>query len=197
MMRALVMDYENDPKVADITDQFMFGPDLLINPVTKFEARIRELYLPKTFWYDFWTGEKQEGGKTIAADAPLEKMPIYVRSGSILPMGPFLQYAMEKPADPIELRIYPGSDGSFNLYEDDGITYNYTKGEYSIIPFKWDDKNKTLIIGKRQGSYPGMLDERTFQIVIVGKDHGTGLEPETKPDKVINYSGNGIKVIMK
>ncbi len=197
MMRALVMDYENDPKVADITDQFMFGPDLLINPVTKFEARTRELYLPKTFWYDFWTGEKQEGGRTITADAPLEKMPIYVRSGSILPMGPFLQYAMEKPADPIELRIYPGSEGSFNLYEDDGITYNYTKGEYSIIPFKWDDKNKTLIIGKRQGSYPGMLDERTFQIVIVGKNHGTGLEPETKPDKVINYSGNGIKVIMK
>ncbi len=197
MMRALVMDFENDPKVSEITDQYMFGPDLLINPVTEFHAKSREVYLPNALWYDFWTGEKYDGGKSLTSDAPLEKLPIYVRSGSILPMGPYLQYAMEKPADPVELRIYPGADGSFNLYEDDGITYNYTKGEHSIIPFRWDDKNKTLIIDKRVGEYQGMQNERTFQIVIVDHNHGLGYEPENNPAKIIKYSGDQLKVSFK
>ena len=170
---------------------------MLINPVTEFHAKSREVYLPNALWYDFWTGEKYDGGKSLTSDAPLEKLPIYVRSGSILPMGPYLQYAMEKPADPVELRIYPGADGSFNLYEDDGITYNYTKGEHSIIPFRWDDKNKTLIIDKRVGEYQGMQNERTFQIVIVDHNHGLGYEPENNPAKIIKYSGDQLKVSFK
>jgi alpha-D-xyloside xylohydrolase len=153
-------------------------------------AKTRQVYLPAgTQWTDFWTGETLNGGQTITSDAPMEKMPLLIKAGSIIPMGPFVQYADEKAADPIELRIYPGTDGSFTLYEDENDNYNYEKGVYATIDFKWNDAKRQLTISDRKGSFPGMLKDRTFNIVIVGKDHGAGIETTDKPDKIVSYNG--------
>ncbi|MGD0787986.1 MAG: TIM-barrel domain-containing protein [Terracidiphilus sp.] len=152
--------------------------------------KTRSVYLPAgTSWVDFWTGEKLDGGRTIVADAPIEKIPLMVRAGSIVPMGPFIQYSTEKPADPIELRIYPGADGSFTLYEDENDNYDYEKGVYATIAFHWDDAKRELTIDRRKGEFPGMLKTRLFDVVIVGKSHGTGVDAINNPDKVILYKG--------
>jgi alpha-D-xyloside xylohydrolase len=158
--------------------------------VVEQREKTRSVYLPSgASWFDFWTGEKLEGGRTIIADAPIEKMPLMIRAGSIVPMGPFLQYSTEKPTDPIELRIYPGADGSFTLYEDESDNYNYEKGVYATIAFHWDDAKRQLTIDARKGDFPGMLKTRTFQIVMVRKSHGVGVEVTGNPDKVISYNG--------
>ena len=152
--------------------------------------KTRTVYLPAgNQWIDFWTGEVLAGGKSVVADAPIDKIPLMVRSGSIIPMGPFVQYSTEKPADPIELRIYPGANGSFTLYEDENDNYNYEKGVYSTIDFNWDDAQHQLRIDARKGSFPGMLNTRTFHVVVVRKGHGTGVEVTGTPDKVIAYQG--------
>src|SRR5271157_1888897 len=152
--------------------------------------KTRSVYLPAgSSWIDFWTGEKLEGGRSVAADAPIEKIPLMIKAGSILPMGPFIQYSTEKPADPIELRIYPGANGSFTLYEDENDNYNYEKGVYSTIGFYWNDARRQLTIDARKGEFPGMLKTRIFQAVIVGKGHGTGVEVTNNPDQVISYQG--------
>jgi alpha-D-xyloside xylohydrolase len=157
--------------------------------------KTRNVYLPAgRSWIDFWTGEKLEGGGSIAADAPIEKMPLMIKAGSIVPMGPFLQYSTEKAADPIELRIYPGASGNFTLYEDENDNYNYEKGVYSTIVFHWDDANRQLTIDARRGEFPGMLKTRSFQVVIVGKSHGTGVEVTANPDRVISYEGQRLSV---
>ncbi|MCX6343553.1 MAG: PA14 domain-containing protein [Armatimonadetes bacterium] len=189
MMRALPMDFRTDPKTLKIADQFMFGPSLLINPVLEKGATSRSLYLPaKTKWYDFWTGEKLDGGKSLKAAAPIDSIPIYVRAGAIIPMGPFIQYSTEKPADTIEIRIYRGADGKFTIYEDENDNYNYEKGAYSLISLTWNEAKQTLTIGKRKGSFPGMLQTRTFDITFAGSNHGTGLEI-SKPDITVKYDG--------
>jgi alpha-D-xyloside xylohydrolase len=152
--------------------------------------KTRTVYLPAgNQWVDFWTGETLAGGRSVVADAPIDKIPLMVKSGSILPMGPLVQYATEKPADPIELRIYPGAGGSFTLYEDENDNYNYEKGVYSTIEFHWDDAKRQLGIDARKGTFPGMLKARTFHVVIVGKGHGAGAEVTENPDKVISYQG--------
>jgi alpha-D-xyloside xylohydrolase len=195
MMRALPMDFRTDPKVLGISDQFMFGPALLINPVMEAGATSRSLYLPSgTDWYDFWTGERATGGKTIDAPAPIESMPIYVRAGSIIPMGPFVQYSTEKPADPIELRIYQGASGKFTIYEDENDNYNYEKGKYATITVAWDEKKHTLTIGKRSGSFVGMLKERSFRAVFVGPAHGVGLDTASDRDRLVRYTGAAVSV---
>jgi alpha-D-xyloside xylohydrolase len=189
-MRALVMDFPADPNAIDVPDQFMFGPAILVNPVTHAGATSRSVYLPAgAAWYDFWSGASQKGGQTITAVAPLETMPLYVRAGSIIPMGPELQYTNEKPADPIELRIYRGADGVFTLYEDDGESYAYEQGERSTIPIRWDEATATLSLGLRQGTFPGTLPTRTFNVVLVGASHGAGPNIEIKIDRVLRYSG--------
>jgi alpha-D-xyloside xylohydrolase len=162
---------------------------MLINPVTEPGASKRHLYLPKGKWLDFWTGRALEGGVAIDAAAPLEQMPIYILAGSIIPMGPELQYSTEKPADPIELRIYPGADGDFLLYEDETDNYNYEKGAYATIAMHWDDAKQTLTLGARKGDFPGMLKSRTFNVVFVNEGFGVGAESTGKPDGVIPYSG--------
>jgi len=155
----------------------------------------RSVYLPANHdWIDFWTGKKHSGGQTIETDAPIDIMPLFVKAGSIIPMGPFLQYATESPADPIELRIYPGANGRFTLYEDENDNYNYEKGIYATIDFQWNDAEKTLTVDKRQGDFPGMLEKRTFNIVIVGEGHGRGLEFEEVVDRVLEYNGEKIAV---
>jgi alpha-D-xyloside xylohydrolase len=194
IMRPLVMDFREDLRAQNIGDQFLFGPAVLVNPVTEPGATTRHLYLPNTNWFDFWTGEERKGGKAIDAPAPLERLPLYVKGGSILPLGPDIEYASEKAADPLELRVYPGADGSFTLYEDENDSYNYEKGAYSTIPLSWNHKTRTLTVGERSGSFPGMLEKRTLRIVIVRKDHGAGGELTTEPDGQIAYVGKAIEL---
>jgi alpha-D-xyloside xylohydrolase len=145
-------------------------------------------------WYDFWTGSSIEGGHAVDVPAPIGRIPLYIRAGSILPLGPAVEYATEKPADPIELRIYRGANGSFTLYEDENDNYNYEKGAHSTIPFSWDDTSQTLIIGDRSGSFPGMLESRTFRIVFVAGNHGVGNGLTETADKTESYSGKKIAV---
>ncbi|MEJ7737162.1 MAG: TIM-barrel domain-containing protein [Chitinophagaceae bacterium] len=195
MMRALVMDFPTDKKTWDIKDQFMFGPSVLVNPVTSPGALSRQVYLPEgKGWYDFWTGHFFSGGQAIEAPAPADIMPLYLKAGAIIPFGPVLQYAAEKPADPIELRIYTGDNGSFNLYEDENENYGYEKGAYSNIPFYWNDKLQTLTIGDRKGNFPGMLQSRTLNIVFVDSAYGNGVSESKKFDKTIVYNGKQVIV---
>jgi alpha-D-xyloside xylohydrolase len=188
MMRALIMDFQGDHMVSNIADQYMFGPAIMVNPVIEPGAKTRFVYLPWTSWTDFWTGETLPGGQTITAQTPLETLPLYVRAGSIIPYGPSVQSSADA-ADPIELRVYPGANGTFTLYEDDGATYDYEKGAHATIPFTWDDTAKKLTIGARHGSFPGMLNERTFRVVFVRPNHGAGLDTTEKPDAEIRYTG--------
>ena len=193
-MRPLVMDFREDPRTHNIGDQFLFGPAILVNPVTEQGATSRRLYLPKTQWFDFWSGRQVNGGTAIDAAAPLERIPLYVRAGSVVPMGPDVEYAAAAPADPIELRVYPGADGSFTLYEDENDTYNYEKGIFATIPIEWNEAKRTLTIGDRKGTFPGMLETRTFRIVIVGSGHGSGIGLTDGPDKTVQYAGKSITV---
>jgi alpha-D-xyloside xylohydrolase len=204
MMRALAFDFRTDPAIKDIRDQYMFGPAFLVNPVTEQMYSVdtafpveksRRVYLPKgANWFDFWTGMTFMGGQTMKANAPIETLPLFVRAGSIVPMGPFLQYATEKPADPIELRVYPGADGEFTLYEDENDTYNYEKGSFATILIRWDEKKNTLTIDDRRGKFPGMLKQRTFHVIWVGNRHGAGLAPENRVDATVSYDGKRIDI---
>ncbi|HEY1536514.1 MAG TPA: TIM-barrel domain-containing protein, partial [Polyangiaceae bacterium] len=195
MMRGFVFDFGADPKALSVADQFMFGPALMVNPVTAPNVTTRSLYLPaNTTWYDFWTGASQAGGQTISSAAPIDHLPLFVRAGSILPLGPALQYSTEKPSDPTELRVYKGADGAFTLYEDENDNYNYEKGMYATIPITWDDAKKTLHIGARNGSFPGMLMSRTFQVVFVDATHGSGTAPSATIDKTVPYTGTAVDV---
>ncbi|HUX84402.1 MAG TPA: TIM-barrel domain-containing protein, partial [Chitinophagaceae bacterium] len=187
-MRSLAFDFRQDTGVYHIPDEYMFGPDFLVSPVSYPGADSRAVYLPRgREWYDFWTGKKIPGGGTIQAAAPLEHLPLFLPSGTILLMGPYLQYATEKPADPLEVRIYPGKDASFTLYEDAGDGYAYQNGQHATIRFYWNDRQQRLDIGGSVGSYPGMTRSRTIQVVLVEAGHGVGIKPEPKPDKTIRY----------
>lgn len=198
MMRPLVMDFRNDAQAREISDQFMFGPALLVNPVTHPGAQERPVYLPLgNRWIDFWTGNSLTGGQTIQAAAPIQTIPLYVRAGSILPYGPTVQYANQRLDAPIELRVYPGADGDFTLYQDEGDNYDYEHGAYATIALHWDDKAGMLTIGARHGSFPGMQAQRTFRIVHVRPGHGAGLQPTDKPDAVIVYKGQETSVRMR
>jgi alpha-D-xyloside xylohydrolase len=194
LMRGLIMDFRTDARVATIGDQFMFGPAFLVSPVTEPGATTRRAYLPKARWYDFWNGTSAEGPRTEDAAAPIERLPLFVRAGSIVPMGPEMEWSTEKPEDQIELRIYRGADGDFTLYEDENDGYNYEKGAYATIAFHWDEAKQTLTIGERKGEFLGMLAERTFQVVFVRENRGIGILPEGKPDKAVHYSGKQINV---
>jgi alpha-D-xyloside xylohydrolase len=192
LMRPLVMDYREDVTARNIGDQFMFGPALMVSPVTDPGVDQRRVYLPNTTWTDFWTGESFSGAKFIMVAAPLETLPLFVPAGSILPTGPAMEYSGQKAEDPIELRIYPGADADFTLYEDDGLSYDYEKGAYATIPLHWDDARHTLTIGARQGSLPGMLEHRTFNIVWAGPGHGVGVGPSVTVDKAVSYNGAAV-----
>jgi len=196
IMRHLIFDYQKDSNVFNIKDQFMFGPALLINPVTTAGATSRSVYLPAGTWYDFWTGATKDGGSSTTVTAPLSQIPIFVRGGSIVPMGPKIQYAMES-VDPLEIRIYKGANASFTLYEDEGDTYNYETGKYSQIPFSWSDADQQLTIGARTGSYTGMPTSRTFNIVWVGESHGNGIDVTATADQVVKYDGSAVTVSVK
>jgi alpha-D-xyloside xylohydrolase len=190
IMRALVMDFGCDKNVLNIGDQFMFGPALLVNPVTEYKAISRQVYLPDNAgWYDLKSGKYYKGGQTIQADAPYTDMPLFVRAGSILPCGPEIQYSDEKAANPIHLFVYTGADGSFTLYEDENVNYNYEQGKFAMIPLSYNEKDHILTIGNRQGEFPGMLATRTFEVVWIGAQKPSDLDFLSKPDVVVTYDG--------
>ena len=193
MMRGLPMDFPGDPKVRDLSDQWMFGPALMPCPVYEYKARSREVFFPEGGWYDFYTGAYIAGGQTLTADAPYERIPLYVRAGSIIPFGPDMQWSDEKPADNIRLYVYAGRDADFTLYEDDGVTYGYEKGAYATIPIHWDDASRTLTLGERKGSFPGMLEERTFTVVVVDPAHPAGFVPDAFGTEVL-YDGKSLQM---
>ncbi|MDR0657660.1 MAG: DUF5110 domain-containing protein [Mediterranea sp.] len=214
MMRALVMDFNNDAKVHHIGNQFMFGKALLVTPVTdpmyvsgkqeKWKnpvedfstVKMQEVYLPEgTSWIDFWTGETYKGGQTVQKESPIDIIPLFVRAGSLIPFGPKVQYATQKKWDNLEIRIYPGADGEFVLYEDENDNYNYEKGIHSTIYFRWNDATRTLTIGSREGSFPGMLKSRKFRVVIVNQDNGKG-DTLARADKTVSYNGKACSITL-
>jgi alpha-D-xyloside xylohydrolase len=195
IQRPLVMDWRTDENTRDISDQFMFGPAILVSPVVKENATHRSLYLPDaTAWYDFWSGDTLKGSREIDSEAPLDRIPVFVRAGSILPLGPEVEYTGEKPAGPIELRIYTGADGNFELYQDAGDTYDYENGAHAIIPLHWSESSRTLTIDDRKGSYPGVPANMEFHIVWVSPSHGTGDTVEAKPDRIVQYAARRVSV---
>lgn len=194
MMRALPLVYRNQRELREIDDQFLFGGSLLVNPVTRKSATDRKVTLPgDEGWVDFWTGQSHRGGKTILADAPLDRVPIFVKQGSILPLGPIVQSAAEA-ADPLEIRVYGGRDADFVLYEDDGDSYAYEHGEKATIGIHWDDKLNTLIVGQRLGGFSSMRKKRTLRVVLVRQGHGVGILPEDNADQIVKYDGRRIMV---
>ncbi|MGI4727503.1 MAG: TIM-barrel domain-containing protein [Janthinobacterium lividum] len=206
IMRNLNFDFRNDPQVRNIPDQYMFGPAFLVNPVTEqlytgknstSGKSTRSVYLPtQTQWYDFYTGKMYNGGQTINAAAPIETMPLYVKAGSIVPMGPEMEYATEKPADKIELRIYTGADGRFLYYEDENDNYNYEKGNSAAFTLNWNDKSSTLTISDTKGNFPDMLKKHVFNVVLIKKDKAVGEQMAQKADRTITYLGKAISVKM-
>lgn len=190
IMRPLVMDFKDDPDAIRQPYEYMFGQSFLVAPVIEPGVTVWKVYLPKsTQWYDLWTGRQFNGGQTINVAAPQDKIPVFLKAGSILPMGPQVQYAEEKKWVNLEIRIYPGEDGRFLLYEDENDNYNYEKGVYSTIAFNWNDKKKTLTIGDRKGSFPGMLTERKFNLEIVDMPKESEGNSGKKTNKMITYSG--------
>jgi alpha-D-xyloside xylohydrolase len=198
LMRALVMDFRGDARAREIGDQYMFGPAFLVSPVTTYKARSRSVYLPAgTGWYDFWTGAAQGAGRTVDVAAPYDKLPLSVRAGSIVPFGPELQYTAERPADPLTLFVYTGADAAFTLYEDDGLTYDYEKGASARIALGWNEAKHTLTIGPRTGTFPGMLAERTIQVVFITPHKPVGFSFTPRPDQTVRYRGEAVEVRLK
>jgi alpha-D-xyloside xylohydrolase len=194
MMRPLVMDFQRDATAIAQAYQYMFGKSLLVAPVTEAGVTEWNVYLSaSTAWYDFWTGKRFSGGQTIKTAAPQNKIPVFVKAGSIIPMGKFMQYTAEKPMDTLELRVYAGADGQFTLYSDEGNNYNYEKGKYQVIPFKWNEQQKTLVIDKQQGDYTGALKRRVFNIVWVNEADGKGIDISRKVKTVV-YTGQKITI---
>lgn len=198
MMRPLVMDFRDDAAARDVTDEYMFGPAFLASPVTEYKARSRTVYLPAgTGWYDFWTGRHAAGGQSIAADAPYDRMPVFVRAGSIIPIGPEQQYVGEKDAQAgaaaLTLFVYAGRDAEFSIYDDDGVTYGYERRQFSRIPVSWTDGSRSLRIGNRTGSFAGMPAERTFNIVLVSPAVPAGYSPSVSGRRVA-YRGQAVRV---
>ncbi|RWY50885.1 glycoside hydrolase family 31 protein [Mucilaginibacter gilvus] len=202
MMRALTFDFQQDANVYGIPDQYMFGPAFLVNPVTAQlytgagaagKAKTREVYLPAaTKWYNFWTGEITKGGQKLTVDVPMNMMPLYIRAGSIVPMGPVMEYATEKLADKIELRIYPGANGTFKYYEDENENYNYEKGAKATFTLNWNDKLRQLSISATKGNFKGMLKKHTFNVVLVKGTHGSNTGEADKIDKTVVYNGKAL-----
>ena len=196
IMRGLVMDFAKDTAVLNIGDQYMFGSSLLVNPVCEYKQRNRELYLPKCAgWYDLYTGKWYAGGQNINAETPYERMPLFVKAGSIIPFGPALQYTSQNPADTITLNVYTGADASFNLYEDEGTNYNYEKGAFAIIPIKYNEATKTITIGDRKGTFNGMLQKRTFRINLITPKEAQRLDLDVRGEKEVLYEGK--KAVIK
>jgi alpha-D-xyloside xylohydrolase len=197
IMRGLAMDFA-DEKAKDIDDQFMLGPSLLVNPVYEYKARARKVYLPASSgWYDLQSGTYYDGNQIINANAPFSTIPVFVKEGSIIPFGPPIQYTGEKKPDPITLFVYAGKDGRFELYEDNGTTYDYERGQFSKIALTYSDASNTLIIGKRVGAFKGMIKQRTFRVIKISKDRPRELNIDSRSDIEIKYDGSERSIMLK
>ena len=195
LMRPLVMDFNGDKEVENIGNQWMFGPALMACPVGYYKARNRSVYFPEqTGWYNLYTSEFIEGGQNLIVEAPYEQIPVFVREGAIIPFGPEMQWSDEKPAELINLYIYAGKDGSFQLYEDEGTNYNYEKGKYATIDITYNDGTRTVSFGKRSGSFNGMLKERRFNVVLITKDAPKALNLDNPEGKMVDYNGKAISI---
>ncbi|HTU65699.1 MAG TPA: TIM-barrel domain-containing protein, partial [Steroidobacteraceae bacterium] len=195
LLRGLPMDFPDDAAARTVRDEYLFGKAFLVAPVYKHQARTRPVYLPAgATWYDFHTGAKLEGGNRVDAPAPLARMPLYVRAGSIVPVGPDVQYAAEKPGAPITLFVFTGTDGSFDYYEDDGVSYGYERGEFARIPLRYDAAKGTLTIGARIGNYPGMPQTRTFHVRWIKEGAAPPANLDAKPDATVEYAGAEVTV---
>ena len=202
LMRALVMDFASDSNVNDIGNQWMLGPALMACPVGYSKARNRSVYFPSQCgWYDLYTGEKVIGraashpvSRRLVVDAPYERIPVYVREGAIIPFGPAMEWSDEKAAELIQLYVYAGQDGEFQLYEDEGTNYNYERGQYATIDIRYDDAAKTVTFAQRQGQFPGMLKQRRFNVVLVSKDHPRSLNLDAPEGKLVEYSGKAVTI---
>jgi len=190
IIRSLYSEFGEDKQGYENNAEFMFGKSFLVAPVIEKGIKSQSVYLPAgTQWYDFWTGELTQGGKTVDRATPIDILPLYVQAGTILPWGPKVQYAAEKKWDNLTIRVYPGANGEFTLYEDEGDSYNYEKGAYATITFSWNDHDKTLTINDQHGTFPGMVKKRTFNIIIVKPNHDAGVAPATA-DKTVAYNGS-------
>ncbi len=191
IMRGLVMDFGKDPAVNNISDEFMLGPSLLVAPVSQYKARERDVYLPAgQGWYDLYSGAYMEGGRSLKATAPYEYIPVFVKEGTILPLGPALQYTDQRPADTITLYVYKGRDADFTLYEDEGTNYNYEKGKFATIPFHYDEATGVLTIGHHEGGFTGMLHKRTFRVVSISRTKALPIDGAANPAAILNYNGD-------
>ncbi|MDF7774089.1 glycoside hydrolase family 31 protein [Sphingomonas sp. AOB5] len=196
MMRGLVMDFPSDRRVWNIDDAYMFGPAFLVAPVTQFGARSRDVYLPDgAGWYDFATGILYKGGQLVKADAPRERMPLFVRAGSIVPTGPATQWTGEQPDGPIVLHVFTGNSGSFSLYEDDGLSPGYKKGEFARVPLRWDEGKGTLTIGAREGGYPGMARKRAYSVRFYGP--GKAAVPDFAENPALSFTYEGKEIVVR
>jgi alpha-D-xyloside xylohydrolase len=196
MMRGLVMDFPSDKRVWNIDDAYMFGPAFLAAPVTAFNARSRDVYLPDgAGWYNFATGILYKGGQVVKADAPRERMPLFVRAGSIVPTGPATQWTGEQPDGPIVLHVFTGNSGSFSLYEDDGLSPGYKKGQFARVPLRWDEGSATLTIGAREGSYPGMEKKRAVSVRFYGP--GKAVVPDFAENPALSFSYDGKEIVVR
>jgi alpha-D-xyloside xylohydrolase len=183
MMRALAFDFRTDPRALAITDEYLFGRALLVAPVVQEGATSRSVYLPgQQPWYDFWTGKRFDGGNAVEAEAPIDRIPVYARAGAIVPLGPVKPYADAPSDEPIEIRVYPGADGTFALYDDAGDGYGYQRGEYGLVRFVWNDGKRLLSIAGREGSYGSVARLRVI----------CGSAPKLTRD--IRYSGTAVQV---
>ncbi|HNY53455.1 MAG TPA: glycoside hydrolase family 31 protein [Bacteroidales bacterium] len=195
IMRAMVMDFGSEAAVKSIGDQYMFGPSILVAPVYEYKARDRKVYFPSACgWYDFYSGQFIPGGRYLDVSAPYERLPLFVREGSIIPFGPEIEYTSQKLADPVTLFVYTGRNASFTLYEDEGVNYGYERGECTFIPFNYDEVSGELTIGERKGQYPGMLRDRTFNIVWVTRTNNIEFDPDMKPHATLSYDGSPVVV---
>jgi len=195
LMRPLVMDFPSDKTATGISDQYMFGPSLMISPVYSYKQRERTVYLPgNEGWYDLESGVFISGNQQQSISAPYDRMPVHVRAGSIIPFGPEIQFVGEKPGDPVLLYVYTGADGAFSLYEDEGTNNDYEKGKYTIIPLNYDETSRTLHIGDRERSFEGMPKNRVFHVIHVDREHPGPLDFNIRPDHVVNYTGKAISV---
>jgi alpha-D-xyloside xylohydrolase len=195
LMRPLVMDFNGDKEVENIGNQWMFGPALMACPVGYYKARNRSVYFPaQCGWYNLYTGEYTEGGQRLIVDAPYEQIPVFVREGAIIPFGPEMEWSDEKPAELINLYVYAGQNGAFQLYEDEGTNYNYEKGKYATIDITYDEATRTVSFGARKGQFAGMLKNRQFNIVLISKEHPQPLNLDNPSGKLVSYNGKAITV---
>jgi alpha-D-xyloside xylohydrolase len=200
-VRAVALEFPKDIRTHDLSDEFLFGPSLLVCPVTRpmyYDPgsrvisgipRTREVYLPAdNRWFDFWNDRLYDGGQEIVAEAPLERIPVFVRAGSIVPMTEPMQFVDEDRNAVYELRVYAGADANFVLYEDAGDGYAYEHSEYALIAIEWNEEARELVLQARKGSFPEMVEERTYEIVFISADG--------RRRQILQYGGEEIRVRM-